>query len=78
MLDASDPQLAARGQLAEIEHPDGQGPIPTRGVPIRFPGSPGVLRTPAPRVGQHTDAVLGELLGIGEPEIEALRARGAI
>ncbi len=75
---ANDPQLAARGQLAEIDHPDGKGPIPTRGVPIRFVDAPGSLRTPAPTVGQHTDAVLRELLGIDEPEIEALRSRGVI
>jgi CoA:oxalate CoA-transferase len=75
---AQDPQLAARGQLAEIDHPDGQGRIPTRGVPIRFLESPGALRTPAPGVGQHTDAILREWLGIADEEIAALRRQGVI
>jgi crotonobetainyl-CoA:carnitine CoA-transferase CaiB-like acyl-CoA transferase len=75
---AADPQLVARGQLAEIDHPDGKGRIPTRGVPIRFTDSPGALRTPAPSVGQHTDAVLREVLELADDEIAELRGRGVI
>jgi crotonobetainyl-CoA:carnitine CoA-transferase CaiB-like acyl-CoA transferase len=73
-----DPQLAARGQHAEIDHPDGQGKVPTRGLPIRFVDSPGALRATSPTVGQHTDAVLRELLGLGDGELEALRKSGVV
>jgi crotonobetainyl-CoA:carnitine CoA-transferase CaiB-like acyl-CoA transferase len=75
---ARDPQLAARGQIAEIEHPDGQGSVPTRGVPIRFVDAPGALRATSPTVGQHTDSVLRELLGLGDGELEALRKSGVV
>jgi formyl-CoA transferase len=75
---ARDPQLAARGQLAEVDHPDGQGKVPTRGVPIRFVDSPGALRASSPTVGQHTDAVLRELLGLRDEETAALRRDGVI
>ncbi len=75
---AADPQLAARGQLAEIEHPDGQGKIPARGLPIRFVDAPGALRTPAPTVGQHTDAILRELLELRDADLAELRSDGVI
>ncbi len=75
---AHDPQLLARGQVAEIDHPDGRGKVPTRGVPIRFVDSPGALRAPSPTIGQHTDAVLRELLGATAAELAALRANGVI
>jgi crotonobetainyl-CoA:carnitine CoA-transferase CaiB-like acyl-CoA transferase len=75
---ARDSQLAARGQLAEIDHPDGKGKVPTRGVPIRFVDAPGALRAPSPTVGQHTDPVLRELLGLDDAELEALRKSGVV
>ncbi len=73
-----DPQLRHRGMLTEIEHPDGQGKIPVRGVPIRFSESPGSLRTPPPTVGEHTDDVLRELCGCDANELAELRADGII
>jgi crotonobetainyl-CoA:carnitine CoA-transferase CaiB-like acyl-CoA transferase len=75
---ARDAQLAARGQLAEIDHPDGQGRIPARGVPVRFVDSPGALRSTSPTVGQHTDAVLRELLALDDAELAALREEGVL
>ncbi len=75
---ARDPQLIAREQVAEIDHPDGQGKVPTRGVPIRFVDSPGALRAPSPTVGQHTDPILRELLGLSSEALVALRRDGVI
>jgi itaconate CoA-transferase len=68
------PQLAARGCLAQVDSP--AGPLQA----LRPPGlhSGFDYRMDAvPAVGQHTAAILGEL-GLGEPEIAALRDRKAI
>jgi crotonobetainyl-CoA:carnitine CoA-transferase CaiB-like acyl-CoA transferase len=36
------------------------------------------VRTPSPTLGEHTEQVLRELLGLAAPEIAALRAARAI
>ena len=46
--------------------------------PVRLSETPGGVRTPAPLLGQHTDDVLRERLGLGEAEITRLRAIGAL
>ncbi|MEO8144560.1 MAG: CoA transferase [Betaproteobacteria bacterium] len=67
------PQVAARGSLVEIDHPK-VGKARVVGVPARLSATPGSVRTPSPALGQHTDEVLRDLLGLGKPEIAALRA----
>jgi CoA:oxalate CoA-transferase len=74
----ADPQLAHRGMLAEVEHPDGDGTIPTRGVPIRLERTPGSVRRPAPTLGQDTERILSEFLGLGTEEVTALRENGIV
>ena len=71
------PQVKARGSIVEIEHPRA-GKIRVVGVPVRLSATPGAVRTPSPRLGEHTDVVLRELLGLGTKEIDALRAAGAL
>jgi crotonobetainyl-CoA:carnitine CoA-transferase CaiB-like acyl-CoA transferase len=41
-------------------------------------GTPGSVRMPAPLLGQHTDAVLRNRLGLSDAEIGGLRRAGAI
>jgi crotonobetainyl-CoA:carnitine CoA-transferase CaiB-like acyl-CoA transferase len=48
------------------------------GVPVRLSATPGAVRTPSPALGEHTGEVLSKLLGLGAPEIDALRAAGAL
>jgi crotonobetainyl-CoA:carnitine CoA-transferase CaiB-like acyl-CoA transferase len=48
------------------------------GAPVRLSETPGSVRTPAPTLGEHTDAVLRDLLGLDAPAIASLRAAGAI
>ena len=67
------PQVAARGSLVEIDHPK-VGKARVVGVPARLSATPGSVRTPSPTLGQHTDEVLRDLLGLGKMEIAALRA----
>ncbi|MBI2159449.1 MAG: CoA transferase, partial [Candidatus Rokubacteria bacterium] len=47
-------------------------------VPVRLSETPGAIRTPAPLLGQHTDEVLRDCLGLDDEEIERLRQAGAI
>lgn len=58
------PQVLARDMVVPLDHPTA-GPIRVTGVPIRLSETPGSVRTPPPRLGEHTDAVLRELLGEG-------------
>ena len=60
-----------------MNHPRA-GKIRMVGAPVRLSETPGSVRTPAPLLGEHTDVVLRELLGLGADEIGALRAAGAI
>jgi crotonobetainyl-CoA:carnitine CoA-transferase CaiB-like acyl-CoA transferase len=44
----------------------------------RFVGAPMEAPTGAPRLGQHTDEVLADLVGLGPVEVDALRERGIV
>jgi crotonobetainyl-CoA:carnitine CoA-transferase CaiB-like acyl-CoA transferase len=46
--------------------------------PVRLSETPGSVRSPAPLLGQHTEQVLREHLGIGVQEITRLRSAGVI
>jgi crotonobetainyl-CoA:carnitine CoA-transferase CaiB-like acyl-CoA transferase len=48
------------------------------GVPVRLSDTPGAVRTPAPTLGEHTDLVLEQMLGLSPAEIGDLRRAGAI
>jgi crotonobetainyl-CoA:carnitine CoA-transferase CaiB-like acyl-CoA transferase len=72
-----DENLKARGMIASVEDQDHQ-PVPTPGIPIRLSASPGALRSAAPKLGEHNQAVLGKLLGLSGDELKQLKARGVI
>jgi formyl-CoA transferase len=72
---AAEPSLRATGTIVEVDHPK-RGKYLTVGNPIKLSDSPSDV-TRAPLLGEHTDAVLGEL-GYGPEEIVALRAQKAI
>jgi crotonobetainyl-CoA:carnitine CoA-transferase CaiB-like acyl-CoA transferase len=73
-----DPHLKARGHWTEVDHPR-RGKTLVPNSPIRLHGSaPGRVERPAPLLGQDTDRVLAELLGLGAEELAALHARGVI
>jgi len=71
------PQVAARGALVECEHPVA-GRIRMVGPPVRMSETPGGVRRPAPLVGEHTESVLREMLGMKDDEIARLKNVGAI
>ncbi len=73
----SAPQTLALGMVQELEHPKA-GRIKVTGVPIQLGRSPGSVRLPPPTLGQHTQEILRELLGMSEKEVEELRTDGIV
>ena len=72
----ADPHVRARELVVETDHPT-LGRIPTLGTPIKLSETPLTPGRPAPRLGQHTDEVLGDA-GFGAEEIAELRRAGAV
>ena len=73
-----DPHVVARNTVVHMPHaatPDGVDVIAN---PVRLSETPADYRLPPPMLGQHTDVVLTERLGIGPEELADLRARGVI
>jgi crotonobetainyl-CoA:carnitine CoA-transferase CaiB-like acyl-CoA transferase len=73
----AEPPVAERGMIVEYDHPD-VGKVRLPGNPIKMSGATGTPSRPAPRLGEHTDAVLTELLKLPPEQIAALRREGAI
>ena len=57
----SDPQTHAREMAVDVDHP-AAGATRVIGVPIKLSETPGGIRRPAPRHGEHTPEVLGKLV----------------
>jgi crotonobetainyl-CoA:carnitine CoA-transferase CaiB-like acyl-CoA transferase len=70
------PQVQARGMVVPLAHPTA-GDIRVTGVPVRLSDTPGAVRTPPPRLGEHTRAVLAEVLGLDGAAVDALVEEGA-
>jgi crotonobetainyl-CoA:carnitine CoA-transferase CaiB-like acyl-CoA transferase len=71
-----DPHVIAREILAD--YPDAEiGAFPMHHVVPRLTGTPGSIRTPAPRIGEHNRALLAEI-GVDEPAYARLLAAGAV
>ena len=71
-----DPQIRSRDMVVTVEHPEGGS--------VEMPGNPAKLSDhedsygPPPLLGQHTDEVLRNLVGLSDGEIEKLRQDCAI
>jgi formyl-CoA transferase len=70
---AADPHFAARGMIQQIVAGDGE-PLKVPGIVPKLSATPGAIRSPAPKLGEHTDEVLKEI-GYSPAEIEALRKK---
>ena len=72
----ADPQVLARDMIVEVEHPD-FGTLREVRSPVRTEGE---IRHPAraPRLGEHTDQILREVLSYSDSTIARLRATGVI
>ncbi len=63
--------------IVEYDHPE-VGKVRLPGNPIKMTGMAGTISKPAPLLGEHTDEVLADLLGLDAAKIAALRAAGAV
>lgn len=72
-----DPQVQARGLRIELPHPTA-GRVPGVANPARFSATPVQYGQAAPALGEHTHAVLHELLGLDETELARLDAAGVV
>jgi crotonobetainyl-CoA:carnitine CoA-transferase CaiB-like acyl-CoA transferase len=72
----ADPQIHAREMVAQLEHAT-IGQLHVLGVPVKLSDTPGAVRTPPPRLGEHTDAVLHDL-GLNAAAIADLRRQKVI
>ena len=71
-----DPRCSTTNPLfAEVEQP-GIGRYPMPGLPLDFSAAPRQPTRPAPRLGEHTDAVLSEVLGLSATQIGQLHDTG--
>lgn len=72
----TDPQVLARDMIVEVEHPE-FGTLREVRSPVRTEGE---IRQPrrAPRLGEHTDSILRDVLGYGDGTITRLRSAGVI
>ena len=68
---AADPHYAARGMIEEVIAGDGE-PLKVPGIVPKLSATPGGIPAPAPKLGEHTDAVLQEL-GFSASEVGQLR-----
>jgi formyl-CoA transferase len=69
----ADPHIVAREAIISMMHPD-FGDFPMPNVFPRFDRTPGTVKWLGPEPGQHTDEVLGEMLGMSAEEISAAQA----
>lgn len=72
-----DPHFKARNAIIEALHP-GFGKLRMQNVAPQLSLTPGAVHSPAPELGEHTAAVLGDLLGIDGAAIGQLRDTGVI
>ncbi len=77
LVDEPDSLLNRSPLFADLDHP-GIGTFPAPRSVLDFAGADDSSRQPAPAVGQHTDDVLRELLGLDAATIDDLRARGVV
>jgi benzylsuccinate CoA-transferase BbsF subunit len=76
-LSEEDPHLKARDYWVYKDHPE-VGKRQHAGVPWKMSRTPTPVREPAPLIGQHTDAILTELLGYSTDDVAKLRTQGAL
>jgi len=74
---AQDPQVLANRYITEVDYPL-MGRQRVVGTPFHFSRTPAEVRAPAPQLGQHTEEVLLEVLGLDWDALVALKEKGVI
>lgn len=69
--------VQARNMVTQVEH-ESCGPMKLVSPPVKFSEAKPSIRSPPPTLGQHTNEVLSEMLGMGSEEIESLKSEGVV
>jgi len=70
------PQVLARGLRVDIERED-TGPVKLVGSPMKLSATPVSYKLPPPRLGEHTQEILGGLLGYDDDRIAQVSSTGS-
>ena len=74
-----DPQVIAREMKIQMKHPLAGGkPVDLIASPLKLSETPVSYRQPPPTLGEHTDQVITEYLGLGEERIAELKSAGIL
>lgn len=74
----NDPHIAgAREMIVEMDHPI-EGKMKVINCPIKFSDTKPTIRSTAPHLGEHTEVVLQDLLGMSKEEVARLKESGAL
>ncbi len=74
----ADPHVQARGAVVAMPHAAAPEGVRVIANPVRLSETPVDYRIPPPLLGEHTDAILSERLGLSAERIAALRAKGVV
>ena len=72
----ADPHLKAREMIVDVDYPT-RGTYQTVGCPIKLSDSPVQVSRP-PLLGEHSEALLGEICGVDPDEMQRLREDGVV
>jgi len=73
----ADPQVQAREMRVTAQHSK-DGEVPLLNSPLRIPTAPTSIRRAPPTLGEHTEEVLAEMLGLDAASVAALRQEGVV
>jgi formyl-CoA transferase len=73
---AEEPSLRETGTIVEVDHPE-RGPYLTVGCPVKLSDNDVTVER-SPLLGEHSDEILGEVLGYSAEEIASLKEAGAV
>ena len=71
------PEVIEAGLIQTLDHPTA-GPLRTLRSPIGLPGGPDRQDLPPPLLGEHTDEILKNVLGLNDGEVDDLRANEVV
>lgn len=74
---ASDPQIAARDMIIDVQHAEAGG-FKVVNTPFKFSRTPCTVGRASPDLGEHTQDILNQLLGMTHEEISTLEGLGVI
>jgi crotonobetainyl-CoA:carnitine CoA-transferase CaiB-like acyl-CoA transferase len=73
----TDPQVEAREMIKYVDYPE-LGKIPVPSLPVKLSLTPSIIKTPAPKLGEHNEEVYCGLLGLAPEELSRLKRENII